>query len=79
MDNDDMLAPHALLALVEQINIHNDADLTYSGEDKLDTSGDRFEPFFKPSTSPDMLLETRWILSLSPMHPYRISDIGMCW
>lgn len=57
MDNDDVLSPDALLSIVKKLEEFPDADLIYFDEDKLDIQGDRVEPYFKPSPSPEMLLE----------------------
>lgn len=56
LDNDDELAPEALLAAVKIFNSHPDADMVYSDEDKINVEGKRCQPFFKPDWSPDLLL-----------------------
>ena len=64
LDHDDTLAPHALAYICEALNQDPSADLIYSDEDKIDTSGRRFEPFFKPDWSPDLLLSENYICHL---------------
>ncbi len=61
LDHDDALAPHALAHLCETIERAPDADLLYSDEDKIDRKGKRFDPFFKPDWSPDLLLSENYI------------------
>ena len=56
LDHDDVLAPHALAYVCEALTRSPEADLIYSDEDKIDHQGKRFQPFFKPNWSPDLLL-----------------------
>jgi GT2 family glycosyltransferase len=56
LDHDDVLSPVALLEVVKQFNEHPDADVVYSDEDKLDATGKRCDPYFKPDWSPELLL-----------------------
>jgi GT2 family glycosyltransferase len=60
MDNDDLLAPDALLEVVEAINNHN-PEIIYSDEDLLTTEGYLVYPHFKPDFSPDLLLSHNYI------------------
>jgi len=53
LDHDDELAIDALYENAKLINQHPDADFIYSDEDKINTNGDRSDPFFKPDWSPD--------------------------
>lgn len=55
LDHDDVLPPHALFAVAEALQARPSAQLLYSDEDKLDETGTRCEPFFKPGWSPDQL------------------------
>jgi glycosyltransferase involved in cell wall biosynthesis len=54
LDHDDMLAPQALLRLVQTINAPSAPDFIYSDEDKLDEQGRRCLPLFKPQWSPTL-------------------------
>lgn len=62
MDNDDMLVKDALMAYVEGINLHPDADVVYSDEDKIDDNNERFDPYFRPNYNPDMLYANMYIV-----------------
>jgi GT2 family glycosyltransferase len=64
LDHDDTLAPHALAYVCEILERQPDADLIYSDEDKIDRKGRRYEPFFKPDWSPDLLLSENYICHL---------------
>jgi len=55
LDHDDLLAPFALFEVAKFLNERPDADMVYSDEDKIDETGRRYEPFFKPQWSPDLL------------------------
>jgi glycosyltransferase involved in cell wall biosynthesis/GT2 family glycosyltransferase len=61
LDNDDALAPHALLAVAERLQHHPDADLLYSDEDKVDATGHHYDPQFKPDWSPELLLSYNYV------------------
>ena len=56
LDHDDELAEHALFCVARALADHPEAQIIYSDEDKLDESGQRCDPYFKPDFSPDLLL-----------------------
>jgi GT2 family glycosyltransferase len=64
LDHDDTLTPHALAHICETLDRSPEADLLYTDEDKIDTRGKRFDPFFKPAWSPDLLLSENYISHL---------------
>lgn len=47
MDNDDLLPPDALYWVADAIRRHPTAQILYSDEDKIDSSGTHFGPYFK--------------------------------
>lgn len=61
LDHDDLLAPFALFEVVRQLQVDPTADVIYSDEDKIDESGRRFDPFFKPDFSPDYLRSVNYM------------------
>ena len=65
LDHDDVLAPHALAMVALAIAEHPDAGLLYSDEDKLDQSGIRRDPYFKPDFDPLLLLGQNFVSHLS--------------
>jgi glycosyltransferase involved in cell wall biosynthesis/GT2 family glycosyltransferase len=65
LDNDDMLAPHALFAVAKLLQSHPDADLIYSDEDKVGADGRRYDPQFKPDWSPELLLSYNYVNHLT--------------
>ncbi len=76
LDHDDTLAPHALAYVGEALEQNPDADLIYSDEDKIDRKGRRFEPFFKPDWSPDLLLSENYICHLLVLKQELARSIG---
>jgi GT2 family glycosyltransferase len=46
------------------VNREPNAGLLYTDEDKIDLDGRRYEPFFKPAWSPDLLLSENYICHL---------------
>lgn len=61
LDNDDELAVDALHHVAAAISENRDVDLLYSDEDKIDAQGRRYDPQFKPSWSPELLLSYNYI------------------
>jgi glycosyltransferase involved in cell wall biosynthesis len=56
LDNDDELSPDALAEVALYIDSNPNTDYLYSDDDKIDKSGYRFSPQFKPDWSPELLL-----------------------
>jgi len=61
LDQDDVLAEHALAFVALEIEEHPDAGLIYSDEDKIDSAGLRSNPFFKPDWNPELFLGQNFI------------------
>ena len=76
MDHDDELAPEALYFVAKEINHHPAADIIYSDEDKIDESNRRFDPYFKPGWSPDLLYSVNFVAHLIVYRTALIRGIG---
>ena len=76
LDHDDELPPDALAEVVKYLNAHPDADVLYSDEDKLDVTGTRCDPFFKPDWSPDHFLTCMYTCHLMVVRARLMKDIG---
>lgn len=76
LDHDDEIAPFALFEIVKFLNQNPDLDYIYSDEDKIDTDDKRFEPFFKPDWSPDLLLACGYTNHLSVYRKVLVDKIG---
>jgi O-antigen biosynthesis protein len=55
LDHDDELPIHALYMVAAALNENRQLDLIYSDEDKIDESGRRFDPCFKPDWNPALV------------------------
>lgn len=65
LDHDDELTPDALTWIVAAHNRHPDAEWFYSDECRIDESGVRSLPYFKPAYSPELLLSQMYTCHLS--------------
>lgn len=76
MDNDDELAPQALFEVVKALNDDADIDFIYTDEDKIHEDGTRFDPFFKPDWSPDLLLGHNYITHFVVVSKQLLDTVG---
>ena len=77
LDHDDVLAPSALFEVVRALNDAPATDLIYSDEDKVDDTGtERWDPFFKPDWSPDLLLSTNYVCHFGVYRRSLVEAIG---
>lgn len=76
LDNDDLLAPHALFEIVRLLQKHPEADLIYSDEDKVDMEGRHYDLHFKPDWSPVLLLGYNYINHLTCIRRALFEGVG---
>jgi GT2 family glycosyltransferase len=76
LDHDDELTPDALAEVVRWINDHPETDVVYSDEDKLEPSGDRCEPFFKPDWSPEHFVHCMYTCHLFVARRALVAEAG---
>nr|WP_222533338.1 glycosyltransferase family 2 protein [Azospirillum sp. 412522] len=76
LDHDDEFSPLALYMVAEEINGHPDASLIYTDEDKIDESGTRFDPYFKPDWNPDLMLSHNMITHLAVFRRSVLVELG---
>jgi len=76
LDHDDLLNHHALFWTVDAINENPQAQLIYSDEDKIDGSGTRFEPYFKPDWNLDLLYSQNYFSHLGVYRKQLIDEVG---
>lgn len=76
LDHDDRLAPNALYENVLLLNVHPDADMIYSDEDKIDLKDIRSNPFFKPDWSPDLLRSIMYTCHLGVYRTSLVKSVG---
>jgi len=61
LDHDDLLSRDCLAELAIYYADHPDADIVYSDDDKIDPTGWRYAPQFKPDWSPTLLLSWMYV------------------
>lgn len=76
LDHDDVLAEHALYCVANSIAANPLARLIYSDEDKLDTSGQRHDPYFKPDWNPDLFYSQNFFCHLGVYHKELLDKVG---
>jgi len=76
LDHDDLITPDALYHVVKALNAEPSADFLYSDDDKVSRDGIRFDPFFKPDWSPELLRSIPYISHLTVIRKSLIDNIG---
>lgn len=76
LDHDDELAPHALAEVALALSAQPGVEFVYSDEDKIDETGRRFDPYFKPDWNPDLLLGQAYTCHLSVFRTARVRTLG---
>ncbi|MBD9653016.1 glycosyltransferase family 2 protein [Ensifer sp. ENS09] len=76
LDHDDQLAPRALEAVAAAIISRPDAQIVYSDEDKIDNKGARYQPYFKPQFSPELLQSQNYFNHLTVHRASNIRSVG---
>jgi GT2 family glycosyltransferase len=74
---DIILAPVALATISGRLATNPDARLTYTDDDRIDPeSMERWNPFFKPDWSPDLLTSMNYLKPLILFHRQTALDVG---
>ncbi|MFZ3117841.1 MAG: glycosyltransferase family 2 protein [Variovorax sp.] len=76
MDHDDVLPEHALFWVADAINVHPDARLIYSDEDKIDADGVRTGPYFKPDWNLDLFYSQNMFSHLGVFETALLREVG---
>ncbi len=76
LDQDDLLAPHALGFVVAEIEQRPDVVLIYSDEDKIDELGARTEPYFKSDWNPELFRVQNFVNHLAVYRYSLLREIG---
>jgi GT2 family glycosyltransferase len=76
LDHDDEITPDALFEIVKFLQVHRDADMIYSDEDKLDRDGRRVQPFFKPDWSPEFMLAIMYTCHFGVYRRRLLEEVG---
>jgi glycosyltransferase involved in cell wall biosynthesis/cellulose synthase/poly-beta-1,6-N-acetylglucosamine synthase-like glycosyltransferase/2-polyprenyl-3-methyl-5-hydroxy-6-metoxy-1,4-benzoquinol methylase len=76
LDHDDELSPDALFEVVKLINNHQDAEIIYSDDDKIDENDRHYDFQFKPDWSPELLLSYCYISHIKVLKKTIIEKTG---
>lgn len=76
LDQDDLLADYALAAIAKAIEVSPGVGLIYSDEDKINDSGRRFDPHFKPDWNAFLLRSQNYICHLTVIRRSLIEEVG---
>lgn len=76
VDHDDALEPNAVEVMLAHIDEHDDVDLLYSDEDKIDMKGHRSDVFIKPAWSPDRMAGQMYTGHLTLARRSLLEEIG---
>lgn len=76
LDHDDLLSPDALLHIAEAVVADGSLDVLYTDEDKLSPEGDRYDPIFKGSFSPEMSLTHNYIQHFTVIRRSLVQEVG---
>ncbi len=76
LDHDDELSEHALLFVTKAIDEAGNPAILYSDEDKIDTSGRRFDPHFKSEWNPDLFFSQNYVSHLGVYRADLLKKIG---
>lgn len=76
LDHDDVLTEDALYCVARTAELHPEAHLIYSDEDKIDQHGRRFDPHFKSDWNPDLFLSLNLVTHLSAFRRSTVSQVG---
>lgn len=75
-DHDDTLSPDAIFEFAKAIIENPEADIFYSDEDKLDRTGHRTEPLFKPDFAPETLRSRNYLCHLTAIRATLLKELG---
>ena len=76
MDHDDALPLHALYVMAAELAAHPETDIVYSDEDKIDTSGRRYDPHFKTDWNPALVLSQNYVNHLTIYRRSLVEQVG---
>lgn len=76
LDNDDELAPDALLYVAKEILDNSGVALIYTDEDKIDQNNNRSDAAFKPAWSADLMYSLNLVTHLSVFRRDVLIDVG---
>ena len=76
LDHDDELTPDALFLVARELNLHPEAHLLYSDEDKKTSHGLRVNPHFKSDWNPELLTQQNYVCHLLVIKKSAVDAVG---
>lgn len=76
LDNDDVLAPDALLEMARAFNADGDIQAMYCDEDKIDENGKHIDHYYKPDWSPEHLESVMYTLHILTVRKKLFLELG---
>ena len=76
LDNDDTLAPDALLEIARALFQDEKIDVLYTDEDKIDQNDRLIDTYYKPDFSPEHLESVMYVLHMLTVRKKLFLDIG---
>ncbi|MFQ5941337.1 MAG: glycosyltransferase [Nitrososphaerales archaeon] len=76
VDHDDEITEDALYEAVKILNLHNDADIIYSDDAKIDEKDNIYDYQFKPCWSTELLLSYCYFSHLTIIRKRIVDDVG---
>ncbi len=76
LDNDDELAPDALLCVARAVGVQPDLDVLYTDEDKIDDAGRHVDHYYKPDWSPEHLQSVMYMLHMLVVRKRLFWEVG---
>jgi O-antigen biosynthesis protein len=76
LEQENVLAPHALYMMAEEINTWPEARLIYVDEDKINNRSRRSHPHFKTDWNPDLFLSQNYLGDSAAFHRDLVTAVG---
>ncbi|CAN0653710.1 O-antigen biosynthesis protein [Nitratireductor aquimarinus] len=76
LDHDDILRPHALAEVAQEIMRDSSIEVVYSDEDKIDGAGKRYDPYFKPDFSHELFRSQNYLNHLTVHRADNVRKVG---
>jgi len=76
IDHDDLVSPLAAYHVAKALQTNPEAKILYTDEDKVDASGKRFDPYFKPDWNPILLRSQNYINHLTVIDSNLVKAVG---
>jgi GT2 family glycosyltransferase len=76
LDHDDLLAERALYEVAAELDLHPEADLIFSDEDKIDERGIRSQPHHKTDWNAELMLGVNAVNHLTVVRRSLLGELG---